>query len=73
VRTIPATLSEPLANPGDRRHFMRVTLDAHGNARSSGAQASHMLSALAAATGLVDVAAKSTLPARTIVQVIPFE
>jgi molybdopterin molybdotransferase len=72
-RTIPATLSEPLANPGDRRHFMRVKLDAHGNARSSGAQASHMLSALAAATGLVDVAAKSTLPAGTIVQVIPFE
>ncbi|HEY3915052.1 MAG TPA: gephyrin-like molybdotransferase Glp [Verrucomicrobiae bacterium] len=72
-RTIPATLSEPLANPGDRRHFMRVTLEAHGNARSSGAQASHMLSALAAATGLVDVPAKSTLPAGTIVQVIPFE
>ncbi|HEX4120186.1 MAG TPA: gephyrin-like molybdotransferase Glp [Verrucomicrobiae bacterium] len=72
-RTIPAMLSESLANQGDRRHFMRVTLDASGNARSSGHQSSHILSALAKATGLVDVPPQTTLPAGTMVQVLPWE
>ncbi|HEX3718154.1 MAG TPA: gephyrin-like molybdotransferase Glp [Verrucomicrobiae bacterium] len=72
-RTIPAVLSEPLANPGERRHFMRVTLDAQGNARASGNQSSHILSALAAAIGLADVPPQTTLPAGTIVRVIPLE
>ena len=66
-------LAEPLRNLGDRRHFMRVRIDANGEARSSGAQASHMLRSLASADGLVDVPPDTTLPSGKLVQVIPFD
>src|SRR5215813_5486680 len=48
-------LTEMLSNPGNRRHFVRVQVDAAGQVCASGVQASHMLSSLAAANGLVDV------------------
>ena len=73
TRTIPATLSEPLANKAGRRHFMRVTLDERGVARSAGAQSSHILSAMARADGLVDVPPKATLSAGAVVEVIPWD
>ncbi len=59
--THPARLAEPLANRGDRRHFMRVHVDPSGDVRSAGTQASHMLGSLAAANGLVDVPPNTTL------------
>ena len=65
-------LAEALRNPGDRRHFVRVRVDSRGEARSAGAQASHMLSSLASANGLVDVPAGTTLPAGSLVPVIRF-
>ncbi len=71
-RPIQAELAEPLNNPTDRRHFMRVALDAGGKARLAGAQASHILSGLSRADGLVSVSPKSTLPFGTIVDVIPW-
>jgi molybdopterin molybdotransferase len=71
-RTIPATLSEPLANHAERRHFMRVTLDERGGAQSAGPQSSHILSAMARTDGLVDVPPKATLAAGTGVDVIPW-
>jgi molybdopterin molybdotransferase len=66
-------LAEQLSNPGDRRHFMRVHIDDTGTVRSSGTQASHVLSSLAAAKGLVDVPPRTTLPAGTTVQVIRWD
>lgn len=63
-------LVEPLANPGGRRHFVRVRVDRDGNIHSAGAQASHLLSSLAAANGLVDVPPQTTLPAGTTVPVL---
>src|SRR5205823_3796562 len=48
-------LRAALPNPGDRRHFIRVRVDQKGGVRSAGVQASHILSSLAAANGLVDV------------------
>jgi molybdopterin molybdotransferase len=72
-RRIPATLCEPLANHIERRHFMRVTLDDRGGARSAGRQSSHILSALARADGLVDVPPKTTLPAGSFVSVLPWD
>jgi len=72
-RTIPATLSEPLSNHAERRHFMRVTLDERGGARSSGHQSSHILSAMAASDGLVDVPPATTLAAGTVVSVLCWE
>ena len=69
----PGVLAEPLSNPGPRRHFMRVKVDAAGNIRSAGRQASHVLSSLAAANGLVDVPPETNLPSGTAVQVIRWE
>lgn len=66
-------LAEPLSNPGTRRHFIRVIVDAHGKVHSAGTQASHILSSLAAAEGLVDVAPNVTLAAGTMVQVLRWE
>jgi molybdopterin molybdotransferase len=71
--TIPALLVEALANSAQRRHFMRVTLDAVGSARSAGNQSSHMLGALGNSAGLVDVPPQTTLPAGTLVPLIPWE
>lgn len=71
--TQSAVLTEPLDNPGGRRHFMRVTVDDAGQARSAGAQASHMLRSLAVANGLVDVPPKTTLVAGTTVPVLRWE
>lgn len=65
----PAALAEALANPGERRHFMRVTLEEGGQARSAGKQASHILSATARSHGLVDVPPNTTLQAGTVVPV----
>ena len=69
----PGTLAEPLANTGARRHFTRVTVDAAGNVRSAGTQASHILSSLASANGLVDVPPKTTVPAGAVVSVLRWE
>lgn len=66
-------LEEPLDNPGTRRHFMRVTIDAAGNVSSAGLQASHALSSLAAANGLVDIPPRTTLRAGATVQVLTWE
>ena len=66
----PGILCEPLANPGPRRHFIRVKVDAEGKVSSAGLQASHALSSLAVANGLVDVPPATTLPAGAPVQVI---
>lgn len=64
------TLSVPLSNPGDRRHFMRVILDDEGRVRSAGVQASHILGPLAQANGLVDVPPATVLPAGAQVRVL---
>ncbi len=66
----PGVLAEPLVNEGPRRHFMRVRLDAAGQVHSAGLQASHALSSLARANGLVDVPPATTLPAGQQVRVI---
>lgn len=64
-------LAEPIMNRGDRRHFVRVHIDATGQVRLAGAQASHQLHSLAAANALLDVPPETTLPAGANVQVYP--
>lgn len=71
--TVPGALAEPLTNSGDRRHFVRVVVDACGGVRSAGTQASHLLASLAAANGLVDVPPNTTLPAGATVPVLRWE
>jgi molybdopterin molybdotransferase len=66
----PGVLAEPLANPGGRRHFMRVRVDSAGRVHSAGAQGSHLLNSLASADGLVDVAPQTTLAKGATVPVL---
>ncbi len=65
-------LTEALDNPGPRRHFVRVRVDPQGNIRSSGTQASHRLSSLARANGLVDLPSGARFEAGTLVRVLRF-
>lgn len=58
--THTAVLGESISNPGDRRHFVRVRTGADGKIFSAGKQASHALSSLAAADGLLDVPPRTT-------------
>ena len=63
-------LEGPLTNRGERRHFVRVILDAQGHARSAGAQGSHMLSSMSLANGLIDVPPGANWPSGTLVAVL---
>jgi molybdopterin molybdotransferase len=69
----PGVLAESLANHDARRHFMRVKVDAAGRIRSAGVQASHVLSSLAAANGLVDLPAHTTFAPGTAVPVMRWD
>ncbi|MBI5772708.1 MAG: molybdopterin molybdotransferase MoeA [Verrucomicrobia bacterium] len=69
----PGTLAEPLANRGDRRHFVRVEVDDAGRVRPAGVQASHRLASLARATGLVEVPPETVLPSGAAVRVLRWE
>jgi molybdopterin molybdotransferase len=69
----PCVLAEPLSNKGERRHFVRVNVDVAGKVRSAGVQASHVLSSMAKANGLIDLPPESTLAAGTSVQVLRWE
>jgi molybdopterin molybdotransferase len=68
-----AILAEPLENPGDRRHFMRVRISSDGKCHSAGTQASHILSAVAGADGLVDIPPRTTLAEGTTVKVLRWD
>lgn len=65
----PGNLLERLVNRGDRRHFVRVTVDTKGDIRLSGTQASHILTGLGKANGLVEVPPQSVIEQGTIVPV----
>lgn len=67
--TRPGELAEALGNPEDRRHFVRVRVDAEGRVRSCGPQGSHFLGGLAASDGLVDLPPRTHLPAGSRVRV----
>jgi molybdopterin molybdotransferase len=59
---LPGVLGETFSNPGERRHFVRVQVDAEGKIFSAGKQASHALSSLAAAQGLLDLPPGAVMP-----------
>ncbi|MEC8973906.1 MAG: molybdopterin molybdotransferase MoeA, partial [Verrucomicrobiota bacterium] len=69
----PGQLADELANRGDRRHFVRVTIDAKGLVWNAGGQRSHMLGSLAKANGLVDLPPESRLAKGDPVDVLLFE
>lgn len=71
--TRAAILSEPLANSGSRRHFMRVLLDERHHVISAGPQGSNALHSLGKANGLVDVPPETTLAPGTTVSVMQLD
>jgi molybdopterin molybdotransferase len=71
--TVPGVLAEPLSNPGDRRQFYRVIMDREGTVRLAGIQASHHITSLAHANGLVDQPAGLQWPEGTPVRVIRWD
>ena len=66
----PVRLAESITNPDRRTHFVRVCLDADGQARTAGIQASHILHSLAAADGLIEVPPQSRLEPGDVVKMI---
>lgn len=66
-------LAEPLANFGERRHFLRVRVDGDGKVSSAGKQASHALASLALADGLLDLPAGANLSAGAKIEVLRVE
>ena len=69
----PGRLVDEMINRGDRRHFVRVTIDDQGLVRSAGGQRSHMLGSLAKANGLVDLTPKSRLAKGERIEVISID
>ena len=66
----PGILAEDFVNRDQRRpHFVRVIVDEEGKIRSAGVQASHALSSLAAANGLLEVTPGAVLAAGKTVSV----
>jgi len=68
----PGVLADALANRGDRRHFIRVRVDAKGTVHATGLQASHAVGSLGQANGLVDVPPESNLAEGESVEVLRF-
>lgn len=69
----PGRVVEPLINRGDRRHFLRVVVDGKGDIHPAGVQASHILSSLGAANGLVDLSPGAALQAGALVTVLRWQ
>jgi molybdopterin molybdotransferase len=69
----PAQLAEPISNPGNRRHFMRVRVAPDGHARSAGTQASHILSSVMESNGFIDLAPGQSRSKGEIVSVMRWE
>ena len=70
LRKVRAKLTERMTNKGDRRHYVRVILDANGEVRATGPQASHLLVTLAQANALLDVPPATTFEAGASVEVL---
>jgi molybdopterin molybdotransferase len=73
LREQAAHLAEPVQNLGDRRHFVRVRVNASGEVRKTDLQQSHALKSLAEANGLLDVTAGDTLQTGHPVSVLRWE
>ncbi|HEX5222652.1 MAG TPA: gephyrin-like molybdotransferase Glp [Verrucomicrobiae bacterium] len=63
-------LGEAITNPAERRHFVRVRVNEKAAVFASGAQASHVLTSLAGANGLLDLPPQAALAAGTPVRVL---
>lgn len=65
-----AVLAEPVANPGDRPHFLRVVVDGANHVHVPGLQASHALRSFAEANALLELPPGAAWPAGTAVRIL---
>ena len=63
-------LAEPVANPGDRPHFLRVVVDGADHVHVPGFQASYALGSFADANALLELPPGVTWPAGTAVRIL---
>jgi molybdopterin molybdotransferase len=68
-RSVRSELAEPLANDGNRRHYVRVRFTGNGRVERAGLQASHALGGFASSDGLVAVPPTTTLSTGEAVEV----
>jgi molybdopterin molybdotransferase len=71
--TVSAETAEDFVNSGDRPHYMRASLQRHGEkwlAKPMPNQGSHAISSFANADGLVEVAEATTIPSGHLVRAI---
>ena len=73
LRSQPGLLTTEIINRGDRRHFVRVTLQDDGTVVSAVLQGSHALSSLATANGMIDTPPKSGFHPGETVQVLRWD
>jgi molybdopterin molybdotransferase len=71
VPAVPSTLALPAANPGDRPHYVRGSLEEDGAFRPAGLQESHALFSLSRATALLRVPPATSWEAGRPVRVHP--
>ncbi|MEP6662492.1 MAG: gephyrin-like molybdotransferase Glp [Verrucomicrobiota bacterium] len=69
----PGVLAGTMENRGDRPHFFRVKINPAGEVQSAGTQASHLLSSLASANGILELPPQSQWPVGEIVSVLRFD
>jgi molybdopterin molybdotransferase len=68
----PAVLAEPVANPGERPHFLRVVVDGADRVHVPGLQASHALHSFADSNALLELPPGVSWPAGTPVRILPW-
>lgn len=73
LRCSLGVLEGEISNQGTRRHFVRVKVDAEAKVFSAGFQASHVLSSLGAANGLVDMRPGMKLQKGAVVKVLQWQ
>jgi molybdopterin molybdotransferase len=69
----PVRLAEPFANTGNRRQFLLMRATSDGVARSAGTQASHILSSVIEANGLLELAPGKAVSAGEMVSILRWE
>lgn len=69
----PGVLAEPLRNPDQRRHYVRVRVQEEEKVFAAGLQSSHAVGALAHANGLVEVPPGTSWSAGAVVRVLRWD
>jgi molybdopterin molybdotransferase len=70
MRIVQGTLAQEIVNANDRAHYVRVKLNSTGEVRSTGKQASHVLTSLSQANALLEVPPQHSFKTGEVVKVL---